>query len=156
MAFDSDLIYRMWPDRVSAVQCPGLAFARGAFLFETARAGEAAAFARHVRWRVPWAADVRRGMAAVRRASKLTECADYAEQWSKECRPKGVPASDWSRLLSGLTQVEHKAPALARDVCGAWPEISEALGGAAPCQESLADYFLSYATYLGLAAIVSM
>ena len=152
MAFDSDLIYRLWPNRVSAVQCPGLAYPRAAFLFEAARGGDAA-IARHVRWRVPWAAEVRRGMAAVRRASKLQECAEYADQWSKGCRPKGVPASDWSRLLASLAQVESKAPALARDVCGAWPEISEALGGAAPCQESLADYFLSYATYLGLAAV---
>jgi hypothetical protein len=134
------------------LQCSGLAAIRGAFLADTMRAGNPAAFARHVRHRAAWAGRVRLGVEKVHAVAKLPPCAKSASYLDGKCRSTDLDARGWTALLRGVDPLGPAAAEVARGVCEAWPELGAALGEGS-CVEVLAGYFVSYPTFLGLAPL---
>lgn len=132
-------------------QCSGLAAVRGAFLGASMRDGRPDAFARHVRHRVAWADRVRLGVANVRAAAALPPCKASDNELAGRCRSTALDARAWATLARGVDRLSPAAEELARGLCGAWPELASSLPEMG-CVEAMTRYFLSYPTFLGLAA----
>lgn len=141
-------------DFIKEIQCPGLAAIRFAFLARSLRDGAVTPFARHVAWREPWGERVRRGIHVIDGIAGKADCPESGEgePWTGACRARALKPDAWRALRKDLAALPGDAAGAAKAMCDAWPALAAELGGAEACARRMTGYFLSYSSYVGIAA----